>query len=208
MYGKMRFHHLYIRTQSMTHDLHLKANQPAACLLGVQKIGKSNQQERLFPRFWAKACRSLTILVKLCLQLYMMKRNAKQTVFLLEPPVVGYNMNSNYSRWYTVLHRWCLTPNSSFPPFEFARDAGRNDAVRWSILQLQCMFGLRQPLGRIWKGINDHYFGLLEFAVRAPINSKVSPHFATGKGFVNGSALCDVVSMYNSFIISSSVKHS
>ena len=138
-----------------------------------------------------------------------------QTVFIMGPIVGNHRMNY-IQLVIQCYHRWCMTPNSSSPPFELARNAKRNgatiryDTIRCVVATRKCYeFWAKATFWKnFWKGINNLYAVFFECALSTPINSNASPHLATGNGFVNWSNLWDVVLMYSHFIISSSLKHS
>ena len=122
----------------------------------------------------------------------------------------GITMGINYSIWRLVTHCY-MAPNSSSPPFGFALNARMLSETMQRIDTMPCVvathicntFWAKATFWKNLKGTNHLYTGLIECTFCTPIKSNASPHLATGSGFVNWSALWDVVLIYNNFIISS-----
>ena len=93
--------------------------------------------------------------------------------------------------------------------FECKTDDTRFDAMWYIVATHICnIFWAKATSRKNLEWFDRFQSGFSECTFYTPIKSNASPHLATGSGFVNGSAFWDVVLMYNSFIISSSSKHS
>ena len=92
---------------------------------------------------------------------------------------------------------------------ECKTDDARHDAMWCIVATHNCnTFWAKATSRKNLEWFDRFQSGFSECTFCTPIKSNASPHLATGSGFVNGSAFWDVVLMYNSFIISSSLKHS